>query len=427
MVCIATIRNLPMPALNAQLLFNDEQTTHEQTLSGLFSKAVQLDCMAAFANEHGLALILQALKSALKKRLKARFAIGLDFFQTSPKLLGKLLSLSERYDLQLYVKIPNQAYTFHPKIYAFSYADYHCTVVTGSANLTAGGFKHNHEASVVVTDPSGYMADAISLQFDALIERQVLVAANQALIHDYEIQYKLHHAHHNMAQRRFTWAQQDSYGSIQTLKYIMETMKSDESQWGFAAQKKKRATLMTAARDALQQLAKARRLTPQGFLQRYEALINNCYSGGLHRGKTIIAEQSGHFLQGLQTVLPLTPNTPEDAYQRLLTHFNQVPRAGINIITEILYNLDNKRFAVMNQNAVAGLRLAKITDFPSKPNKQNVSAKQYAAFCDQADQIRRALGLANFSELDALFNYAYWQERSPSGDEDGDEEEDDED
>jgi hypothetical protein len=64
----------------------------------------------------------------------------------------------------------------------------------------------------------------------------------------------------------------------------------------------------------------------------------------------------------------------------------------------------------MNQNAVSGLRRANIYDFPPKPLKDNVNAECYARYCQQADIVRQELGLANFTELDALFNYAYWRQ-----------------
>ena len=83
-------------------------------------------------------------------------------------------------------------------------------------------------------------------------------------------------------------------------------------------------------------------------------------------------------------------------------------RAGTNVITEILHNQDKQIFAVMNQNSVSGLGLAEFYGYPKKPNKQNVDGAMYARFCADAKMVRQELGLADFSELDALLNYAYW-------------------
>ncbi len=78
------------------------------------------------------------------------------------------------------------------------------------------------------------------------------------------------------------------------------------------------------------------------------------------------------------------------------------------MLTEVLMALNCRKFAVVNQNTLAGLRLADVTGFPAHPNKDNVDGETYARFCAAMDSVRKRLGLADFAELDALFNYAYW-------------------
>ena len=63
-----------------------------------------------------------------------------------------------------------------------------------------------------------------------------------------------------------------------------------------------------------------------------------------------------------------------------------------------------------------------ISGFPKKPNRLNVTADSYSQFSTKADEVRVQLGLADLTELDALFNYAYW----PRDDEEGEEGEEDE-
>jgi len=98
------------------------------------------------------------------------------------------------------------------------------------------------------------------------------------------------------------------------------------------------------------------------------------------------------------------------AFDHLLGHFRLVNRAGTNLSTEILHLLDQRRYAVMNQNSVAGLKLAGHLQFPDMPSKQNMTGEIYDRFCETADVVRAELGLLDYSELDALFNYAYWRE-----------------
>jgi hypothetical protein len=63
----------------------------------------------------------------------------------------------------------------------------------------------------------------------------------------------------------------------------------------------------------------------------------------------------------------------------------------------------------MNRNSVSGMKMASITRYPEGPTKELVDGTVYASFCDDAKQIRVGLGLEDFSQLDALFNYAYWE------------------
>lgn len=121
-----------------------------------------------------------------------------------------------------------------------------------------------------------------------------------------------------------------------------------------------------------------------------------------------MAEHPDQFLAAVVDIVGKRNLSPNDAFDVLHGHFSEIPGAGINLLTEILHALDNKRFAVMNQNAVSGMMRAGIADYPLHPTKQNVGGGSYARYCHQADGIRRALGLVDFTELDALFNYAYW-------------------
>lgn len=80
--------------------------------------------------------------------------------------------------------------------------------------------------------------------------------------------------------------------------------------------------------------------------------------------------------------------------------FNKIGGAGINTITETLHTIDNKRFAVMNQNSVAGMNRANYF-FPNK-----ITGMVYQNFCNNAQAVCKALKLKNFTELNALLNYA---------------------
>lgn len=405
---------------NVQLLLNGEQEGHASVIIPLLSKATRLECTVAFAKESALGFILEPLKKRLAAGLSARFSIGLSFCQTSPTLLRKLLALSKKHQrLSLYVS--NTSDTFHPKIYGFSGPD-GATVIIGSANLTSGGLSDNYEASAVIDDPDGTLIGSVARHVDGLIDNEILVSATKAGIDEYAQRYAIYQAQQRLATRRAELAIASTSRDTQLLRDILTLMQQDQSESGFASQVSARTDNRKAAAQKIRELASVGHLSRSSFIDHYEELISLFHSGGLHRGKNIIADNAPRFIEGLRAILQGEHLTAQDAYQILLGHFDHVPRAGVNVITEILLALDSKRFAVMNQNAVSGLSLANIRQFPAKPNKTTVRALRYADFCDQADRIRRELGLRDFVELDALFNYAYWGTEQADEDEEDDDE-----
>lgn len=390
-----------------RLLLNDEQHFHGRILANLLSGAKRLECMVAFAKTSGLGIILTELKESLAKGLDARFTIGLSFYQTEPKLLRQLLVLSRGHRLKLYIS--DTCDTFHPKIYALSDGN-DCTVLIGSANLTGGGLQGNYEASAWIDDPSSSFMQSVSRHIDDLIKQNVFVLATKKRIDEYERIYIINQAQQQLAKRRFERINTQGAGvHTETLRDYLLLMKDDDSEHGFKSHQRVRAKTRTEARKKIMDFSSMGKMDADTFITHYEELIALFHSGGLQRGKNIIAKNANRFQAALAAIVRSNDLTPEAAYELLHNHFSHIPRAGVNVLTEILHAINGERFAVMNQNAISGLRLAKIYDFPPKPNKKIVNAKCYAHFCMQADVVREELGLSNFTELDALFNYVYWR------------------
>jgi hypothetical protein len=97
--------------------------------------------------------------------------------------------------------------------------------------------------------------------------------------------------------------------------------------------------------------------------------------------------------------------SPEIAYKALMER--EVSGAGPNWTSEILHALNPAVYAILNKNSVSGMALAQIR-FPMTPSRLNVSGEIYGEFCRSASELTKRLGLQNLSELDAVFNYAYF-------------------
>lgn len=388
-----------------QLVLNEEDRGHGTIIEKLIVEAEQMICMVAFAKQSAYALIKDALHNALKNGLSAKMAVGLDFHITEPAVLTQLLALTKKHAFELYVS--NSSFAFHPKIYAFQRGEKY-SIVVGSANLTQGGLYGNYEASALIDDRAGEMTNSIAEHFNFLVKTKELIPATKNLIDIYATEFVIHEGYRKVAQKRAKNLASTRTGDLALLRNILELMRSDNSEWGFEAQRVERNQNRLAARRMLQDASQFRGLRNKAFLARYESLIALFHSGGLHRQKTRMTNSASSFVAAIDDIRSQSDLSPEEAFEVLHRHFSYITGAGINLITEILHALDHKSFPVMNQNAVHGLAMAGIREYPSQPFKTNVDGPTYARYCEHARQVREALGLSNFTELDALFNYVYW-------------------
>lgn len=76
-----------------------------------------------------------------------RFVLGIDLGGTSREVLAELLEWD--IDVRI-IKHLIPRHTFHPKLYFFQWTD-RATVITGSNNMTEGGFFGNYEGAVCIT------------------------------------------------------------------------------------------------------------------------------------------------------------------------------------------------------------------------------------------------------------------------------------
>ena len=395
-----------MKSKEIRFITNSKDVQHCSILQTYLQQSKHLECMVAFAKMSGLKEILEDLKSALSNKLEARFVVGLDFYQTDPELLTTLLKLGKDYNLSLCIS--NSEYCFHPKVYAFKNKE--CShVLIGSANLTAGGLCNNHALSTLIKDTSGELMKSISQQIDQLINNGEVILATKESIALYKKRHDLYRVQNSLAKRKINRVVDSTDADFETLRDILIEMKQDRSIKGFNKQKSSRLLLRNTSKNQIKKIIKQPKINKQSFIELYEPLAKCLWhSGGLERGKNIVALKPKTFQIGLKAVTDLNTPSVIVAYQTLHEHFNHIPGAGTNVITEVLHTIDNKKFAVMNQNSVFGMSLANIHNFPRIPDKKNLNAELYSEFCKKAGEICTTLGLSNFTELDALFNYAYW-------------------
>ncbi len=365
--------------------------------------------MVAFAKESGFSRFAADLRSRIDKGMSAVFVIGIDFYQSEPTVIEKLLKLKNHGNVKVYIGNLERKSTFHPKLYLFEGSG-GANAIVGSANMTSGGLATNHELSVAFDSGAKELGRQIEGWINVLLDDCEIVEATDEIVAEYARRHAIYSRQMAMARRRAERAAVSPSGGLETLSKILAEMKADASDEGFASAVHRRATNRSEGLKILKGLASERRMTSQKFLDQYERLISTMHSGGLQRGKTIVALSREGFREGVRSLFKLKDSNSAVLFDHLITSFEAVDRAGTNVITEILHLLDDKRYAVMNRNSVSGMGLAGISTFPELPTKRNTNGEAYALFCAEAAKVRRDLGLSSFAELDAVFNYAYWRD-----------------
>lgn len=401
------------PKVLASLLENGDDEGHTDEIHHHLAHATHFICIVAFAKSTGWVLIKKMLAERADKGLKATFIIGLDFYQSEPKVLRGIRLLQSKAaaaggKINLYIGSERSRHTLHPKVYWFKRPGGQALIV-GSANMTSGGFSSNHELSALLSGSASKQQAWLKRWINARIDAEDIVEATEDLIKEYEKRRNIYQTAMKIAERKASRAMTAKPGDTLTLADLLVEMRADKGPDGFDRSIKRRRQNLPKSRAQLAVLAREPDLKRPAFLEAYEELIRYWHSSGMTRGKTTIAKKPAQFQAALRALAAERSDDPAALFDLLKGHFDKIPRAGTNVLTEILHARDPARFPVMNQNSVKGMGLANITGYPRAPAKASVGGARYAQFTTDAERLRQSLGLGDLSELDALFNFAYWK------------------
>lgn len=406
-------------------LLENADEGHGDEIRRHLERATHFICIVAFAKFSGWKLIRDTLAERASQGLKATFVVGLDFYQTEPGVLRAIRLLQSKAaasggEISLYLGGGPKRDTLHPKVYWFKGPGGQALIV-GSANMTSGGLSSNYELSAQLSGSAAKQQAWLERWIAARIKAKDIVEVTEGMIKRYEKRRNIYQVAMKNAERQAARSMEADAGHTITLEALLVEMRADEGRDGFAQSMAQRRQNLPRARAQIAVLARKPDLKRSDFLKAYEKLIGLWHSGGIARGKTTVAKRSARLQVALRALAADPSDDPAILFDLLQGHFAKIPRAGTNVLTEILHARDPSRFPVMNQNSVAGMALANITGYPREPNKTSVDGARYARFASDAERLRQSLGLADFSELDALFNFAYWK-KDDDGDEDGDDE-----
>ena len=151
------------------LITQPAATTIGTLAKALTESAAAFDVAVAYATFSGVRELINSTRLAGLLGTKKRFLVGIDWFRSEPGALDTLAALRESQvrvvDGKYLIATPNcqPRRTFHPKAYMIT--DKKCTLVVGSANLSANGLRKSAELSLVTHDPGD--TSAFANWFDA--------------------------------------------------------------------------------------------------------------------------------------------------------------------------------------------------------------------------------------------------------------------
>jgi len=389
-----------------RVIWNTDKEEHRKQLVALFNGARHFECAIAFAKESGFKQIEKPFRTSLIGGMSGRIILGLDFCLTDPSVLDTLLKWSQTFQqLEVYVSHSEPSVCFHPKVYAFSYGA-RAAMLVGSANLTSGGFGNNWECSVLLHQPT---FKEISQHLQALIDGHEVKKLTAPILAEYREKHRITHALRAVNERQIARLSKAGTSSLELLEAIVRELTLDHSPAGLEGMIRERTRSIAQARTAMRSLTTQHPQTVAVLLPLIRALRECFHSGGLQRHISMIVEKPTEFLHLVQLAHKANTeqSSPRQAYERLRPVAEKIRGLGPNWISEILHALDPAKYAILNQNSVAGMALAGI-EFPIRPSKANISGEVYASFCEHGSKIAKRLGLSDLSQLDAVFNYAYF-------------------
>jgi len=397
-----------------KLIANDERRNHGQLLRGWLKGCDNGFAAVAFLKRSGLKQIEADLREFLGRGGYLRFVVGTDFHLTEPEALRVVFQLGcdfPRFEWRMVAQ--SLVSTFHPKYYRFQ-GDGRIWVLTGSANLTAGGLEGNVEVSTIAEDESdGILATEAKRIEAALWTHDRCREPSEAGIGAYAVGFKLNRQHMREAADRLK-------KDLETLpdmegKALENELRDYRSDDGEREDLMRRRSNYERAREMIrEQLLGSPELASANFESVYEALVGKSgglklwHSGSVYRGKVEVMKHKDAVLAMIHEIADNLNRTPEAMYEVGLRWMDQISGLGPNIFTEFCNTLRPDLYATLNSNPVTSLFELGIYDFPSP---SAFKPTDYGSFCRRIHQLATRCGFHDFGETDHFLNFVYWRHK----------------
>lgn len=375
----------------------DDERSHLTELRTSFKKYNKAYIAVAFFTMSGFNAIKNLIATFLENGGELDIVVGLDNFVTEPDALQALFDLLKRErNSRLYLKKTHtKGRIFHPKFYLFE-SKKRGKIITGSANLAAGGLEENEEISLAGTVelPSPFWAHAIE------VFKKCLKGARPAS----EVRIGRYKKEFLSQQKKQNFSDFDLDLDYAMLKKRLAKIPKEE----MAQIRAERNRRHKEAKKILNEIATNRRLTQNEFGLFMDVLLD--YKGGywysrdINRNKGRICDSWKEFVELVRFIRDNISESADEVFTEAKSW--PVEGAGVNCITEIMTTFDPENFAVLNARTHTVLTKKVGVAFEHK-NYPSFDGKDYARFCNIIKEICSELGFSTTLEADALLSMIY--------------------
>lgn len=336
-----------------QIITNNKKPTHLSTINRLLDNSDEVIICVAFLKTSGLDLILDRLTD------NCTFYVGTDYYLTEPLAIKKLLRIGIPVYLTKKVKS-----TFHPKIYYFKKGN-DISILTGSANVTGGGFETNFEVSVLIQTKKNSSVDK---DFNGMIEAYSSNSTHitgEVQISQYEREFDIYRKKHRKADKEFKNEIEGTHKlDLSQLNKFVEEYVADGRIEDFA----ERTEYYKTAKQLMNSLTKNKIASPNEFLDYYEKIAKSFHSSGLLRGKTIFAKEYKTIISIIRIVQDNKSADAVSVFSKTLPLVRSVKRFGVNAQTEIMNTYNPNKYSVANGRTLKSLSKLGFAEYPEANN-----------------------------------------------------------
>lgn len=388
---------------------------NDYTLSHIkkqISSSIEINIAVAFLKSTGLDLIEKELKAALRGGAKINLIVGLDFGFSEYAALHKLLHLFDKYkNAKLYFAQATKG-VFHPKFYMFSNKKT-ATIIIGSPNFTKGGFNENIECSIKVECPLNSKLHKDSLKYfnNLLVSKNEVFEASFLTLEKYKpFQKSQTDIRNKKLQQKPNQSDNEELLELNTnkLKERYSTyIKRKDTKYNFIKRKKD----YSEAKTMLDKIAKIKSITTSSLYPHYAALVGGAgykqkwHSGGINRGINTVTKHPKRVQNLIEYIRKNHHRPVDEVFENAMRLANQIPKLGINVVTEILATYDSHKFAIVNNSPIDALWYFGVY----VKGKTSFDGIYYHTFCRWMYDIQKLVNAKSLLEVDGFFNYIYWR------------------